>query len=371
MKNLTIEVVTNEYTLRRFVRFPWKVYRGIPQWVPPLIREEIKILSSSNPFFEHAETKLFLAKRGYLTVGRIAAIVDRNFIRAQNVKAGHFGFFEVIPDYETARVLYDRAVEWLKEKGMELVLGPMNPSTNEQCAFLVEGFEYEPNFMMPYNPEYYPLFAEKYGFKKARDLLAYEVDVMEDAPDRWVRIAELVKRKGFTVRPLNLKNFLKESDIIQDIYNAAWRENWGFVPMTREEMLWMGKRLKPLAVPGLTQIVEYKGEPVGFTVNLPNYNKVLKRLNGRLGLLGIFHFFQYSKEITELRCMTLGIKSAYRKKGVDALLCLESWKAARDMGLKKAEFSWILEENIPMRNFLEQIGAKVTKRYRIYEKGIV
>jgi hypothetical protein len=370
MKNLIIELVNNEYTLRRFVRFPWKVYRGIPQWVPPLIREEIKNLSSSNPFFEHAETKLFLAKRGYLTVGRIAAIVDRNFIRTHSVKAGYFGFFEVIPDYETARVLYDRAVEWLKERGMELVLGPMNPSTNEQCGFLVEGYECEPNFMMPYNPEYYPLFAEKYGFKKARNLLAYEVDVMNEAPEKWTRVAELVQRRGFTVRPLDLKNFLKEVDTIQEIYNSAWKDNWGFVPMTREEMLWIGKRLKPLTVPDLSQIVEYKGEPVGFTLNLPNYNRVLKRLNGRLGLLGIFHFFKYSKEITDLRCMTLGVKSEYRRKGVDALLRLESWKAARDRGFKKAEFSWILEENFPVRNMLEQIGSKIVKRYRIYEKGI-
>jgi len=370
MKSLKIEVVRNEYTLRRFVRFPWKVYKGIPQWVPPLIREEIKILSPSNPFFEHAETKLFLAKRNYLTVGRIAAIVDRNYIRVHGEQVGFFGFFEVIPDYETARVLYDRATEWLKEKGMEVILGPMNPSTNEQCGFLTEGYEYEPSFMMPYNPEHYPLFAEKYGFKRARDLLAYEVEVMKEIPERWVRIAELVQKRGFIVRPLNLKNFLMEIEIIQEIYNSAWKDNWGFVPMTKEEMLWMGKRLKPLVISDLIQIVEVKGEPVGFTMNLPNYNRVLKRLNGRLGLLGIFRFFKYSKEITDLRCMTLGVKSEYRKKGVDALLLLESCKAARASGFKKAEFSWILEENIPIRNLLERLGAKIVKRYRIYEKRI-
>jgi GNAT superfamily N-acetyltransferase len=161
-----------------------------------------------------------------------------------------------------------------------------------------------------------------------------------------------------------------EIEIIQEIYNSAWKDNWGFVPMTKEEMLWMGKRLKPLVISDLIQIVEVKGEPVGFTMNLPNYNRVLKRLNGRLGLLGIFRFFKYSKEITDLRCMILGVKSEYRKKGVDALLLLESWKAARARGFKKAEFSWILEENIPIRNLLERLGAKIVKRYRIYEKRI-
>ena len=370
MKNLKIDLVRNEYTLRKFIRFPWKVYKGIPQWVPPLIREEVKILSPTNPFFNHAETKLLLARRDHLTVGRIAAIVDKNFNRVHKSKVGFFGFFEVVPDYETARALYDRAVEWLKEKGMEVIVGPVNLSTNEQCAFLVDGYEDEPFFMMPYNPEYYPLFAERYGFKKAKDLLAYEIDLMSEAPERWSRVGGLSRKRGFTVRPLNLKNFLREVEVIQDIYNSAWEDNWGFIPMTREEMLWMGKRLKPLVVPGLTQIAEFKGEPVGFIMNLPNYNRVLKKLNGRLGLLGIFRFFKYSKEITDFRCMTLGVKKGFRKRGVDGLLCLEAFKVARDSGFKKVEFSWVLEENMAIRNVIEIIGAKVARRYRIYEKQI-
>ena len=364
---MKIVQVKDKSELREFIKLPWRIYEGNPYWVPPLIKEQEKILTPVNPFFTHAEVKLFMAKDNSTPIGRIAAIVDYNFQNYHQEKAGAFGFFESINDYEVARALFDRVVEWLKKKEVEVIIGPLNPSTNEECGLLIEGFKKNPFIMMPYNLSYYPHFLEKYGFKKGRDLLAYEVILNRDYGSKWFALLKEAKRKGVEIRSINLKKLKREIEIIRDIYNSAWSKNWGFVPMTDEEMCWMGERLKPLAEPELILIAEVEGVPVGFVMALPNYNQILKRLNGTINPIGAIKLLWNSKKIKELRFITLGIKDIYRRNRYLSLLYSEFIKNARNKGYQLAEISWVMEDNLnPQNSIIKHLNGTMSKRYRIY-----
>ncbi len=371
---MNIEEVNDASGRNEFIRFPWKVYQGNPHWVPPLKSDVAFLLNEKkNPFFHHAEAACFLARKNGETVGRIAAIIDRNHIEFHNEPVGFFGFFECLPDCAVARGLLDRAASWLKERDIEIMRGPMNPSTNDECGFLLEGFDSPPMIMMTYTPAYYLDYMELCGLTKARNLYAY-LTVIRDvaAGERLERLAAAVKRRvpGLTVRPANMRQFRKEVETVKQIYNSAWGHNWGFVPMTDAEIGAMAKRLKPLIVPELMLMAEVDGKPAGFIVTLPDYNQVLAKLNGALGLLGIAKFLWYSRKISDIRVMVMGVTKEYRKKGIEGLLYLESFKAAVKKGYERAELSWILEDNILMQRGCELMGGKLYKKYRIYEKKI-
>ena len=371
---MEIETVSDSKGMNSFILFPWKVYEGNPNWVPPLIREMKFILGDSNPFFRHAEAAYFLAKENGEYVGRIAAIIDQNNNNFQGEKAGFFGFFECMPDPAISEGLLSAASCWIKKYGMETMRGPMNPSTNDECGFLLEGFDSPPMIMMPYTPGYYLDYMHRSGFVKAKDLYAYLVIPDEvKAIERLERISGGIRKKitGLTVRHADIKKFDKELNIIKDIYNSAWARNWGFVPMTDEEINSMAKRLKPLLVQELLIIAEVNGDPAAFFMVVPDYNQVLSHLNGRLGLTGLVKFFWYSRKITGIRGMTLGVKEKYRKKGIEGLLYLEAFRAAVKMGYNRTEMSWILEDNVLMQRGCEMMGGRLYKKYRIYEKKIV
>ena len=370
---MNVELVLDKKGLDQFIRLPWKVYREDPNWVPPLISEMKFILGDKNPFFHHAESAYFLARRNGEIVGRIAAIVDRNHINLHNEQAGFFGFFECLPDIEIARDLLNAATAWLKERAIEIMRGPVNPSTNDECGFLLEGFDSPPMIMMTYTPAYYLDYMEKCGLVKAKDLFAYisVIKNVSSAP-RLEKLASAIKARvpGLVVRPANMKDFRKELEAVKDIYNSAWGHNWGFVPMTDEEIDSMAKRLKPLIVPELLIMAEVDGSPAGFFMAVPDYNQVLKRVNGRLGPLELVKFLWYSRKISDIRVLTMGVKEEYRKKGIEGLLYLESFKAAMRKGYERAEMSWVLEDNAPMRKGCELMGGKLYKKYRIYEKVV-
>lgn len=353
----------------QFIKTPWKIYQGNPHWVPPLVKEQEKILTPVNPFFKHAETALFIAKNNSTLLGRIAGIVDYHYQDYHQEKAGAFGFFESINDYQVARALLDCVVDWLKAKKVNLVIGPFNPSTNEECGLLVEGFEKDPFIMMPYTHSYYPQLLEAYGFTKKRDLLAYEIDLEggDESSEKWFALSEKAKEKGINIRSMNLKNMENEIGIIRDIYNSAWSSNWGFVPMTDEEMLWMGRRIKPLTDPELILIAEVEGHPAGFVMAIPNYNHVLKKLNGTIGPIGAMKLLWHSRKTKELRFITLGIKSEYRKNRYLSLLYYEFKKNAIAKGYRLAEVSWILEDNLIAQNsIIRHLNGKLSKKYRIF-----
>ena len=370
---MTIEQISNKKDLDEFVRFPWKVYQGNPNWVPPLLSEMKFVLSDKNPFFKHAEAAYFIARRNGDVVGRVAAILDRNHINIQKEQAGFFGFFECLPDAAIARDLLDAAAAWLKERDIEIMRGPMNPSVNDECGFLLEGFDSPPMIMMTYTPAYYLEHMEQCGLVKAKDLYAY-ISVIADvsAGGRLERMSSAIKKRspGLVIRPAEMKNFSKELEAVKDIYNSAWSNNWGFVPMTDEEIESMAKRLKPLIVPELLIMAEIDGRPAAFYMAVPDYNQVLKRMNGKLGPVEMIKFLWYSRRISDIRVLTMGVKEEYRKKGIEALLYLESFKAATRKGYKRAEMSWILEDNTLMQKGCEFMGGTLYKKYRIFEKKI-
>ena len=368
-RDLNVWEVRNEKDLMVFIRFPWKIYQGDRYWVPPLIKDQLLKFSPNHPFRSHSEMILFMADKGGQTVGRIAGIIDHHYIKFHQENVGFFGLFESTPDPDVAEMLLSKVGGWLKEHGMEKMAGPMNPSTNDECGLLVEGFDISPCLMMPYNPRYYPSLLEGFGLKKAMDLYAYWLEESFFLDDRLFRITErCIKRNPqLRVRPINLRQFDEELKIVKEIYNDAWSKNWGFVPLTEEEIDDLGKNLKPLVVPNLVLFAYWGDEPIGFSVSLPDYNEVLKHLNGKLGLLGIFKFFYYSKKIKTLRVMLLGIKQAFQKKGVEGLLYLETSKRGFKKGYPQAECSWILENNPLMQHGIEAMGGKRYKTYRIYE----
>jgi hypothetical protein len=250
---------------------------------------------------------------------------------------------------------------------MDTLRGPASYSTNEEVGLLVQGFDESPMILMPYNPPYYQDFMERYGFQKAKDLYAY-IRTAEEMPERVYRIAEKVRKRGrFRIRKVNMKDLRGEMDRFKRVYNEAWEKNWGFVPMTEEEIDHMARELKQILDPDLIFFVETEERIVGFSLTLPDINQVLKKLNGRLFPLGIFKLLYYSRKIDQLRVLILGVNEGYRKMGVDVLLYVETFREGLRKGYKRGEFSWILEDNVAMVRPLEAIGARHYKTYRIYD----
>jgi hypothetical protein len=368
-REITLQEVKSQHDLTAFIRFPWKIYQGNPYWVPPFIKDQLQKFNPKHPFRSHADMVLFLAYQGRERVGRIAVIIDHHYNEFHQEKTGFFGFFESIQDQEVSGHLLSKVRNWLKEHGIEKMMGPMNPSTNDECGLLIDAFESSPCLMMPYNPTYYPALLEGWGLKKAMDLYAYWLEKTVFNYGRLNRITErILKREPqLSVRPLNLRRFDEELKIIKDIYNHSWSKNWGFVPMTEDEMDDLAKSLKPLVVPDLILFAYHGEEPVGFSAALPDYNLVLKHLNGKMGPLGLLKFLYFSKKIKTVRIMLLGVKHSFQKRGVEGLLYIETFKRGTRKGYPQGECSWILENNLLMQHGIEAMGGKRYKTYRIYE----
>jgi len=358
--------------LDQFIKFPFQLYKNTPYekfWVPPLISESKKLLSSGNPFWKHAKIKIFLAQDNGKIVGRCAAIIDQNHIEVHNEKCGFFGFFDCINDIIVAKSLLDEVKKFLKSEGMEIIKGPANPSANDEYGLLIDGFDSSPVIMMTYNPPYYIDLIEKSGFKKAKDLYAWIRSAHDDAPPRIARIVEMVKkRENIKVRPLDIKNFQRDVQHFKDIYNSAWEKNWGFVALTDEEIDYMAEGLKPMVDPRIFHFLEVNGVPVAATLAVPDYNFVLKKLDGKMGPVGIIKFLYWRKKIKLIRLMALGVKKEFRGKGLEAVLYHEILQACRKYGYPLGgELSWTLEDNDPINKGIEAMGGVLYKKYRIYE----
>ncbi len=373
MSSIKISTVQSSKDLLRFIKFQWKIYKDDPKWVPPLIMDRKKILSKEkNPFFKHAEAEYFLAEKDGELVGRIAAIKNDLHNKYHNDKVGFFGFFECINDQEVANALFDTAKNWIKSKGLDTMRGPANPSSNDEYAMLLEGFDDEPRILMTYNPKYYLDLCENYGFKKAKDLYAYKLENKEVvSQDKIRRVAELAqKRYGLKISQIDMKKFNSEVEKVKYVYNKAWAPNWGFVPMTDEELDAMAKDLKPLAEPSLVLFGEIEGKLVGFALVLLDYNYIFKQLNGKLFPFGIIKLFTQKKNIKWCRIITLGIIPEYQKRGLDAVFYWEIVNRAHNLGIDLGEASWILENNDMMNRGAEAMKGELYKKYRIYEINV-
>ncbi|MBN2551255.1 MAG: hypothetical protein JXB06_00735 [Spirochaetales bacterium] len=369
---LKVVPVTGRRELATFIKLPWKIYKGDPNWVPPLLIEQRTTLNpKKNPFFLHSRIQSYLAYRDGELVGRISAIIDDNYNDFQKEKSGFFGFFESVNDRHVSRALFSEAAKWIRRQGMERMLGPTNPSTNTVLGLLIDGFDKPAVLQMPYNPAYYVELVEDFGLSKAHDLYAYYMEDIVPISDKIQRVAELVrKRKNVTVRPVNMKKLKKEIQLIKSVYNDAWERNWGFVPWTDEELEYMAADLKMAAIPDLILFAYVDGELAGWSLALPDLNQAIKRTNGRLFPFGLFRLLCGSKKTDMLRVLNLGIRKKFQGMGLDAVFYYETYTRGNKHGFHRGEFSWILEDNHPMRNAMENWGARIYKTYRLYAKNL-
>lgn len=372
MSDVVIEKVETKRDLKKFIRFPWKVYENDPNWVPPLFMEmREKLDKEKNPFFNHAEMDLYLAYKNNQIAGRIAAILDKDHNTYHNEKTGFFGLYESFNDLETAQKLVETAAQWNKKMGMNALRGPMNLSMNDECGFLLEGFDSLPVVMMPYNPPYYLDLMEKCGLSKIKDLYAFYMTRDHKTEEKVKTIVEKIRKKSpVSLRTIDLKNIREEARKIQYVYNQAWKDNWGFVPWRDEDMDHMAENLKKLADPDLVIFAEVKGKTVGFAFGLPNYNEVLQKLNGRLFPFGFLKFLWYRRKIKGMRAVVFGVVDEYQNTGVSYLLYSELEKNGKANGYQWGETSWQLEDNEAINRFTESLGGRIYKKYRIYEKPI-
>lgn len=368
---ITVSPVRDSRDLEVFIDLPWEIYAESEMWVPPLKNDVRDILTEKNPFWQHAEKELFLAKLGGRVVGRCAAIADQVYVDFHEEKCGFFGFFECIDDKAVAVALITAAREWLAKKGMLMMRGPASPSFNEECGILVEGFDDPPAILMPYTLSYYPALLEAAGLHKAKDLLSYTIPTGNPIPPRIEKMAARVSRNGnISVRSMRKNRWDDELKIVRDIYNEAWEKNWGFTPMTSEELDLMAENLKPILDPEAVHFVEVDGAVVAFSIMLPDVNQVLKHLNGKLGIWEMLKFFYYYRKIDRLRLVTLGVKKEFRGRGFEVLLYRETWITARRKGWVNAELGWILEDNDKMNRGMEALTGRVYKIHRIYEQQL-
>ncbi len=359
----------------RFLQVSYAIYRDDPLWVAPLLADLKLVFTPRNPLFAHAEMALWVARRDGRDVGRIAGVLDHSYNEVQHDNAGFFGFFECVNDAAVSRALFAAVAAWARERGLRRLVGPMNPTSNDECGLLVEGFDRSPVFMMTYNPRYYLDLVAAEGFTKAKDLIAFYFDLANSPTARLQRIAAKARARSpeLTFRPVRRKTLADDLTRIKEVYNAAWERNWGFVPMTDAEINFMAARLKPLLMEGIIWLAECGGEAVGFLLALPDFNLPLKPLRGRLltpRLLGFLPYLLRWKVPAAVRVITLGVKEGYRGRGIESVMLAEGLKVGFAAGFQACEASWVLEDNVNMRRVIELFGARPYKTYRLYQKDL-
>jgi GNAT superfamily N-acetyltransferase len=378
MGNVSISPVRTRRELKRFVKVPFDLHRDQPQWVAPLIFERMEFLDrKKNPWFEHSEAEYFLAERDGEPVGRITAHLDRRWDEYQGGSDAMFGFFEAANDPEVAAALLGAATEWARGKGRSRILGPMDFTTNDEIGILVEGYERRPMILEPWHPPHYRELIEAEGFGKAMDVQMWELqfgDLKEGErfdPSIHAAAEKGLREEGIVIRNMRKREMADEVRRFMDVYNEAWGDNWGFVPITDAEVEFQAKNLKQVIAENWAFMAEKDGEVIGAALTLPDINQVMAKLNGRLLPFGWLKFLFGKRKIDQLRVFALGVKHEYRHSGVAAGLYLKHLEeAAVPGGIAGGEMGWILETNGSMNRAMEGMGGKVVKKYRIYEKSL-
>jgi hypothetical protein len=363
----------NRRRLKKFIKFPWNIYRDDPNWVPPLIFDQLQFLTpGKNPYLSHSKAQLFMAFRGEELVGRISAHENNQHILVHNDGAGFFGFFECVNDQTVANALFDAASSWLRGRGLKTMRGPLSFSVNHEVGLLINAFDEPPLIRMTYNPQYYAGLIEGYGLQKIQDLYAYAMFESEEFPKRLRDIAAFVlEDPKVVVRTMDVRDFKHEVDRIRKIYTEAWSENWGAVPLTEEEFDRIVGEFKLIYDRDLSFIAEYDGEPAGLSLVLPDMNQALKKAGGRLFPLGLLKILWHKRKISSWRMPVLGVLKKHRMRGIEAVLCCRTYEAAKkNRNYRKCELSWILESNAGVNAVLRKMGARRSKTYRVYEKRL-
>lgn len=376
MSDIKIIPVIGRALLNRFILLPERLHRDDPQYIAPLHLERQEALSPKNPFFGHAEVQFWLAERDGRDVGRISAQLDKQALALRPDGTGFFGMIAAEDDPAIFKALLDTAAAWLRERGMVRMQGPFNLNINEETGLLVAGFDTPPMLLMGHDKPYIGPRLEQYGLVKEKDVYAYLYDMTVDLPASVRRLIDRPLPKELVVRQLDFSRYNEEIRTVTSIFNDAWANNWGFVPLTETETDYLAKSLKPLLDPQLTSVVERNGEPVGFLIALPNLNEAIRGLNGKLLPFGWAKLLWRLKVkgVKTARVPLMGVNRAAAQDMIGSLLPFLMVDAVRREGLKKGfthiELSWILEDNFPMRRMNESLGSTAYKTYRIYEKPL-
>lgn len=371
MDSLVVQPVTSKREQKLFLQFPWTLYRGDANWIPPLRTNQRELVGyRPHPFYERNESQTFLALRSGQVVGRIAAILNRGHIERFGDQRGFYGFFECRDDPEAAAGLFDAVRRWFAARGIEKLRGPVNPSLNYELGLLIEGFDSPPTFMMTYNPPYYQRLIEDYGFRKTQDLYAYwgHVSMLPEIRAKLKPVCDKIsERLGARVRYLNKRRFLDDVREFLNIYNQSLTNTWGFVPMSEGEVRHMASALRWLMVPELALGVEVDGRMAGAVFGLPDYNPRIKKIDGRLFPFGFIHLLRNKRAIKRIRVISTNVLPEYQLLGLGLVLLDGLVPKALEWGIEEAEFSWVLESNALSRGSLEKGGAKRIKTYRLYD----
>ncbi len=371
MPDPIVQPVATRRQKKQFLAFPWTLYRGDPNWIPPLRSEEKGLVGyRHHPFFEKNEIQTFLAYRGKVVCGRIAAILNRVHIERHNERRGFFGFFECVDDRQVGNALFDAVRQWLAERDVPCLRGPANPGLNYVIGTLIDAFDSPPTFMMAYNPDYYGRLIEAYGFRKAHDLYAYwgHLDMLPESSAKLGPIAEqIVERYDIRTRQLDKSRFRQDVEAFLDIYNRSMVNHWGFTPMSPDEMRHMAKGLQHLVLPELTAVAEIDGKLVGAAICLPDFNPTIKRIDGRLFPLGFFRLLRAKRTVKKIRLLAANVLPEYQLLGVGLVLLRALVPQVLPLGIEEVEYSWVAESNAMSRGALEKGGAKRIKTYRVYD----
>ena len=363
----------NRRQLKTFIKFPWRIYRHDPNWVPPLILDQLQFFTpGKNPYFSHSTAQLFMAFRGDEPVGRISAHENNQHIQVHKDGAGFFGFFECIDDHAVANALFDVASTWLGERGLKTMRGPVSFSVNHEAGLLLDAFDEPPLIRMTYNPPYYAGLIEGYGLQKIQDLYAYVMFESEEIPERLRGMSDrILEDPKLVVRTVAVRDFKNEMERIKKIYAEAWSENWGAVPLTDEEFDRIVGELRLIYDRDLFFIAEYDGEPAGMSLVLPDMNQALKRAGGRLFPVGLLKILWYRRKINAWRMPILGVRQEHRLRGIEVVFVCRTYDVAKkNRNYRKGELSWVLESNTAANALLKRLGARRSKTYRIYEKPL-
>jgi hypothetical protein len=370
---VTISPCLLKKQLKLFERIPELLHQNDPFFIPPFPGSIVKLIGPKSPFWRHGEVFPLIAYREGKPVGRIAAVINRAHNEYYNDKTGFFGFFDCIHDEEVARALFDAAKKIIRERGLERIRGPYNPTQNDECGLLVEGFDTTPYVMMPYNPAYYLELYEKVGLEKARDLYAYYMSAAEGSPEKVKRVADRVKtRTGLQFRNLNLKNLDSELRIIAELYNATLCRNWGFIPITYEDLKFSSEDLKNIVDPTMILFAEKDGEPVGFSMTIPNVNEFMwkaKKYKSTLMRILSFIWLLKTQHPKEARLAVLGVKPEYQASGAAAVFYHETLNRGKQQYIG-GELSWVEESNKEIERGIALMGGKRYKTYRIFEASL-
>jgi GNAT superfamily N-acetyltransferase len=372
---LSVEVrpVASRRDLKAFIEVPFEVHATSQQWVPPLRLERRLFLSRRmNAYFKHGEAEYFLARRDGRVVGRITAQIDHAFNDFHGNRWGNFGFLEVEDDPEAAQALLDAAALWLQARGCDRMVGPMDFSINEESGVLIEGFEREPMIKQPWHPPYYQRLLEDLGLVKAMDLYMWELQITDRAkllPIITQLAQEAESKHGVVLRNMSRRHMRKEMDAFAEVYNAAWKDNWGFVPYSKDDLDQYAQEMQLVYAREWFMIAEKDGDTVGMAITVPDVNQALKKMNGRLLPFGWWHFLNKRRIITRVRVGFLGVKPEYQHTGIAAKMYVEHFdQAEANARIKWGEMGWILEVNDAMNRGMEAMGGRIVKRYRLYER---